>query len=259
MNTASLRIVALLALLALPVTALAWDHDCRYSTDRKASIDTTGAARIEIMARAGDLVVRPASGPVLTAGGRACASSKAYLDQTQLHVRRQGDVVQVQVQVPDEMKGIGLLYASLDLTVSVPAELPVEVTDSSGDVTLESVRVTKVLDSSGDISARALKGDVEIEDSSGDVRVEETAGAVRVSDSSGDVVIRGARGVHIPMDSSGDIVIDRISGDVRIDRDSSGDIRIADVGGSVDVLADGSGQVRVTGVKGAVQLPADSH
>ena len=241
MNTASLRIVALLALLALPVTALAWDHDCRYSTDRKASIDTTGAARIEIMARAGDLVVRPASGPVLTAGGRACASSKAYLDQTQLHVRRQGDVVQVQVQVPDEMKGIGLLYASLDLTVSVPAELPVEVTDSSGDVTLESVRVTKVLDSSGD------------------VRVEETAGAVRVSDSSGDVVIRGARGVHIPMDSSGDIVIDRISGDVRIDRDSSGDIRIADVGGSVDVLADGSGQVRVTGVKGAVQLPADSH
>ena len=255
MNTASLRIVALLALLALPVTAFALDLDCRYAADRKASIDTAGAARIEITARAGDLVVRPASGPVLTAGGRACASSQSYLEQTQLKVRRQGDVVQVHVQVPDEMKGIGLLYASLDLTVSVPGDLPVEVTDSSGDITLDSVRVAKVLDSSGDITARGLKGDVEIEDSSGDVRVEDTAGAVRVSDSSGDVVIRGARGVHIPMDSSGDIVIDGISGDVRIDRDSSGDIRIAEVGGNVEVLADGSGEVRVTGVKGTVRVP----
>ncbi len=139
MNTRPLRIAALLALLVLPITALAWDLDCRYGAERKASIDTAGAARVEIMARAGDLTVRPGSGTTLAAEGRACASSQAFLDQTQLHVRRQGDVVQVHVQVPEEMKGIGLMYASLDLTVSVPGDLPVEVTDSSGDMTLESV------------------------------------------------------------------------------------------------------------------------
>ena len=255
MNTRPLRIVALLALLALPLTALAWDLDCRYGADRKASVDTAGATRVEIMARAGDLTVRPASGPTLVAEGRACASNQDFLDQTQLHVRRQGDVVQVHVQVPDEMKGIGLLYATLDLTVSVPGNLPVEVTDSSGDTTLESVRVVKIQDSSGDISTRGLKGDVEIEDSSGDIRVEDTAGAVRISDSSGDIVIRGATAVHVPLDSSGDIDIERVSGDVRIDRDSSGDIRVAGVGGSLEVLADGSGEVRVTGVKGTVRLP----
>lgn len=255
MNTRPLRIVASLALLALPVTALAWDLDCRYTAERQASVDTTGATRVEIMARAGDLIVRPSNGATLAAEGRACASSQAFLDQTQLHVRRQGDLVQVHVQVPDEMKGIGLMYASLDLTVSVPGDLPVEVTDSSGDMTLERVRVTKVQDSSGDISARGLKGDVEIDDSSGDLRVEDTNGAVSVRDSSGDIVIRGATRVHIPLDSSGDIDVERVSGDVRIDRDSSGDIRIADVGGSVEVLADGSGQVRVTGVKGTVTLP----
>jgi len=255
MNTSSLRIAALLALLALPVTALAWDLECRHAADRRASIDTTGAARIVIMARAGDLVVRPASGPVLTAGGRACASNQGFLEQTQLHVQRQGDVVQVHVQVPDEMTGIGLLYARLDLTVSVPGGLPVEVTDSSGDMTLESVRVTKVLDSSGDITARGLADDVEIEDSSGDIRVEDAAGMVRVTDSSGDVVIRGAGNVHVLLDSSGDVDVDRVSGNVRIDRDSSGDIRITGVGGNVEVLADGSGEVRVTAVKGTVRLP----
>jgi hypothetical protein len=255
MYTRPLRILALLALLALPLTALPSDLDCRYGADRKASVDTAGATRVEIMARAGDLNVRPASGPTLVAEGRACASNQNFLDQTQLHVQRQGDVVQVHVQVPDEMKGIGLLYATLDLIVTVPGNLPVEVTDSSGDMTLESVRVVKIQDSSGDISARGLKGDVEIEDSSGDLRVEDTAGAVRISDSSGDIVIRGATAVHVPLDSSGEIDIERVSGDVRIDRDSSGDIRVAGVGGSVEVLADGSGEVRVTGVKGTVRLP----
>jgi hypothetical protein len=249
------RCLALLALLALPLPALAVDSDCRYGADRRASLDTAGASRVEIMARAGDLIVRPAGTPTLSAGGRACASSQEFLDQTLLHVRRDGEVVRVHVEVPDEMKGIGVFYASLDLTVDVPAGLPVDVTDSSGDMTLEGVRVATVRDSSGDIAARALVGDVAIEDSSGDIRVEESAGAVRVTDSSGDIVIRGAAAVEIALDSSGDIVVERVSRDVRIERDSSGDITVAGVGGNVEVLADGSGQLRVSEVQGTVRLP----
>ena len=249
------RCLALLALLVLPLPALAGDSDCRYGADRRASLDTAGASRVEIMARAGDLRVQPARTSTLSAGGRACASSQEFLDQTLLHVRRDGEVVRVHVQVPEEMKGIGVFYARLDLTVDVPAGLPVDVTDSSGDMTLEGVRVATVRDSSGDIEARGLVGDVAIEDSSGDIRIEDAAGVVRVTDSSGDVVIRGAGGVHVTLDSSGDIDVDRVSGNVRIDRDSSGDIRIAGVGGNVEVLADGSGEVRVTAVKGTVRLP----
>jgi hypothetical protein len=213
------RCVALLALLLLPLVAFAWSAGCDYGADRRASIDTAGASRVEITARAGDLRVQPASTATLVASGRACASRQAFLDQTLLHVTRDGEVVRVQVQVPEEMKGIGLLYATLDLTVDVPAGLPVDVTDSSGDMTLEGVRIATVRDSSGDI------------------------------------VIRGAAGVHIPLDSSGDIVVERVSRDVRIDRDSSGDITVSGVGGNVAVLADGSGEVRVSAVKGTVQLP----
>lgn len=249
------RSLALLALLVMPLPSLAWGTDCRYAADRRGSIDTAGASRVEIMARAGELSVRPARTTTLSAGGRACASSQAFLDQTLLHVRRDGDVVRVHVQVPEEMKGIGVFYATLDLTVDVPAGLPVDVTDSSGDITLEGVQVATLRDSSGDIVARGLVGDVVIEDSSGDIRIEDSAGAVRVTDSSGDIVIRGAAAVEIPIDSSGDIVVERVSRDVRIERDSSGDITIAGVGGNVEVLADGSGQLRVSGVKGTVRRP----
>lgn len=249
------RCLALLALLVLPLPALAWGSDCRYGADRRGSIDTTGASRVEIMARAGDLRVQPAGTTTLSAGGRACASSQEFLDQTLLHVRRDGNVVRVHVQVPEEMKGIGIFYATLDLTVDVPAGLPVDVTDSSGDVTLEGIRVAMMRDSSGDIVARRLVGDVVIEDSSGDIRIEDSAGAIRVTDSSGDIVIRGAAAVEIPVDSSGDIVVERVSRDVRIERDSSGDITISGVGGNVEVLADGSGQLRVSEVKGTVRRP----
>jgi hypothetical protein len=205
-------------LLALPFTALAWDG-CKFSAERKGGIDTTGAERVEILARAGDLTVRPAPGSALGAAGRACASRQEFLDQTQLHVRRAGNVIQVHVQTPEDMSGIGILYAYLDLQVVVPDGLPVEITDSSGDMSLDGV------------------------------------GIVRITDSSGDVVIRGAKSVHVPRDSSGDLVIERVSGDVRIDQDSSGDVFVTNVGGNLEFLADGSGQVRVTDVRGTTRLP----
>lgn len=247
-------LVAAIGLLILPLTALA-RGDCAHSAERKGGIDTAGAERVEILARAGDLTVRPASGTALGAAGRACASRQELLDQTQLHVRRAGNVIQVHVETPERMSGIGILYAYLDLHVVVPQGLPVEITDSSGDMSLEDVSVARVTDSSGDITARRLRADVEIDDSSGDIRVEDAAGAVRVSDSSGDVVVRGAQSVRVPQDSSGDMIIERIAGDVTIDQDSSGDVIVTDVGGNFEFLADGSGLVRVTDVKGTTRLP----
>jgi hypothetical protein len=222
-------------LLASPGTAAAWGSDCKFTADRAASLDTRGVERVEIFARAGELTLKPATSTMLSASGRACASNEKYLEQTQVKLRREGNVLQVQVQVPEDMQGIGIFYASLDLNVALPATLPVEITDSSGDMTLEGVRVTRVLDSSGDILARGLAGDVEIEDSSGDISVLDQAGALRISDSSGDIVVRGAREVLIPRDSSGDIRIEQISGSVRIEQDSSGQVRVSSVQGAVKI------------------------
>ena len=246
---------AALGLCLFTAPAWAWGTYCKYGADREAHLDTAGAERIEVVARAGDLELRPGTGSTVLAKGRACASSEAYLAQTQVRATREGNTVRVIVQVPDEMKGFGLFYASLDLTVDVPAGLPVEVVDTSGDITAQGVRITKITDSSGDIVVRGVPGDIEINDSSGDIRIDDAAGAVTIADSSGDVVIHGARDVLIRTDSSGDLNITRVTGDVRVENDTSGDIVIADVGRNVDVIADTSGDVRVSGVKGTVHVP----
>jgi hypothetical protein len=258
MRTDSFRplrlLVSGLALLTLAAPAGAWDM-CEHRAERRASLDTAGVARVVINARAGDLEVKPAGGTTLVAAGPACASSEKFLEQTDLAVRREGDTLRVDVLVPDQMVGIGVFYATLDLTVDVPASLPIEITDSSGDVLVADVRVVKLTDSSGDVVLRKPRADLEIWDSSGDLRIEDAAGQVQVRDSSGDIVIVGAKEVVIPSDSSGDISIQRVTGSVRIDQDSSGDIRVADVGRDFQLLSDSSGEVKVSGVKGEVHLP----
>jgi len=245
--------LALLGLLALPMAAFA--DDCRYTVRHRATLDAAGATKVEILARAGSLTVKPESGGALIAEGKACASSQSLLDEVQLRTRRDGDVLQVVAQLPSETQGFGLFYASLDLVISVPGDLPVDITDTSGDMKVDRVRLERIRDSSGEIVVRNARGDFQVEDSSGDLRVEDAQGNLTISDSSGDIVVHGAAGVHVIVDSSGDIDVQQISGDVRIDRDSSGDIRIAGVGGNVEVLVDGSGTVRVSDTKGTVRVP----
>jgi hypothetical protein len=243
-----------LGMLVVATPVAAWDT-CKHRADRRASLDTTGIARVEINARAGDLEVRPATGSTLLAQGEACASGEKFLEQTNIAVRREGSTLRIDVLVPDRMVGFGVFYATLDLNVSVPASLPVDITDSSGDLVASDVRVVKVTDSSGDIVLRRPRSDVEVWDSSGDTRIEDAAGRVQVRDSSGDIVIVGAQDVVIPSDSSGDISIQRVAGSVSIEQDSSGDIRVADVGRDFTLLGDSSGEVKVSGVKGETRLP----
>ncbi len=254
MRTSNSARLALLVLSMVAAPALAGE-DCKFAAERSAALDTTGAKSIEIVARAGELELRPSSTKTIAAEGRACASSEEYLAQVNVRAQRKGDVVRVYVEVPEQMSGLGVFYAWLDLTVDLPTGLPVTVTDSSGDMSIDAVQVVRITDSSGDIVARKLPADVEIGDSSGEIRVENAAGRVTITDSSGDIVVRGAREVLIPTDSSGSIRIEQVSGNVRIENDSSGDVSIADVGGSFELLADSSGDVDVSEVKGAVSLP----
>src|SRR5262245_33424420 len=246
--------VGLLSAALLTTPALAWDN-CRFTAERETTVDTSGAARIEIAARAGDLALQPSKTRVLAANGRACASSEEILSQINVRTRRDGDTIRVYVEIPDPLEGPGDQYAWLDLGVAVPASIPVTLTDSSGDMTVDGVQVERLTDSSGDITIRHVPTDIEIGDSSGDIRVEDAAGRVQVTDSSGDIVIRGAREVVIPSDSSGSIRITHVTGNVRIDNDSSGDVSVADIGGAFELVADSSGDVTVSDVKGQVTLP----
>lgn len=260
--------------LAFATTAHA-DDWCLHGADRSATVDAAGAARIVIVAGAGELKVSGNSAQTqVQATGKACAPNDELLGQIQIETRREGDTIQVKTLIPDH-HGLSVgRNTSLDLTLAIPDGLAVELEDSSGDLELRNVKSAvvsdgsgdadiedihgdlKVSDSSGDLEIEHVSGNVSVTDSSGDMEIEDVAGDVEIPvDSSGDIRIERARSVHIHNDSSGEIVVRHLTGDLTIDQDSSGDITAADIGGNFTVRADGSGSIRHERVRGAVQIP----
>jgi hypothetical protein len=245
----------------LPATSLAWGDDCKLTAQRSGSADASGAEKIVIRAGAGDLKVRGQASSTVDARGTACSNKQALLDATQISVRREGRVVYVETTLPQNEDGVSWgknEYAVLDIEISLPANLPVEAIDSSGDSSFTGLQSLDVQDSSGDLEISRIAGALVVGDSSGDVEIE-GAGSLRLRDSSGDVEVDDIRGnVEVLVDSSGDLRIRKVDGNVDIDQDSSGSIRVEDVKGSVIVDSDSSGDIYAGRVGGDFTVGSDS-
>jgi hypothetical protein len=236
------------------------DWGCRFKADRAGGVDAVGVTKVVIRAGAGDLEVRGvANAKRVEARGYACASSEQLLTAVQISVRREGDVIYVETDLPQYDAARHSMddndSAYLDLGIAVPNNLPVDGIDSSGDAKLLNLAALEFQDSSGDLRVTDIAGAVELQDSSGDLTVED-AGSVVVGDSSGNVRIRRVRGdATVTVDSSGDIRITDVDGSVVVAADSSGDIEVENVGGDFRVESDGSGAIVERNVRGKVMLP----
>lgn len=246
-----------LVMFAVP-QAHAWDVGCRYTKDVTAGIDAQGATQIIVRAGAGDLDVRGVAGANrVEARGGACASDATVLEGIRIDVRRDGSVIHVETVIPKKNGVMVNDYgnAILNLGLALPDNLPLIVTDSSGDATIANVAALEVQDSSGDLTIRNIAGAVAATDSSGDLLIE-SVGSVRLDDSSGDVRIRQVAGdAEVTADSSGNIEFDEVRGNATVTADSSGDIEARNIGGDFRVGADTSGTITHTRVQGNVQLP----
>jgi len=252
-----------LLLIALgPATAFAaWGDGCKFRADRAGGEDAKGVEKVVIRTGAGDMKVLGRSNAVrIEARGVACASKQELLDASKINVRREGNVVYVETDLPQNQEGwsLGNDQAYIDIGIALPSSIPVEAVDSSGDADFEDLKSLTLQDSSGDLDIQRIAGLAEINDSSGDVDVD-SAGSLRVSDSSGDLELENVRGdVEIVLDSSGDMRIGKVNGSVRVRQDSSGSIRIEDVDGNVDVDSDSSGDIYAGHVKGYFTVSQDS-
>ncbi len=253
-KAAAAGVIMAAAMLAAPAGA----QDCAQRDAREATLDAAGATRVEIVARAGTLDIAGLPGAKrLKASGTACASDAKRLAEVRLKATRSGATLRVEVQIPEDGAWAALSGSSkLDLSVEVPAELPLDVRDSSGALTIRHVGALTLEDSSGEATIEGVTGALSVLDSSGELRISKVRGDVRVTDSSGEVVVRGVDGdVEITADSSGGIEIEHVTGSVRVRADSSGGIDVRDVGGDFTVDSDSGGGIRHRDVKGRVSLP----
>ena len=251
-------IAMLIALVS--ADALAWR--CEYERTLDESLDVRRSDVLDVAAAAGDLDITGVSrSNEVSIRGRICVSDEDWLDKVRVGIR-EGDVAKIYVESPDSDNGWSLWgnrYAYVDLVLEMPADLALQLRDSSGDIEIESVDDVEVTDSSGDLEIRDARGNVEIKDSSGDITVRDLGGDLTIiSDSSGNIRGNDIEGsVLVLADSSGHIGFSEVGRDVVVEKDSSGDITVASVGGDFSVLRDGSGQIHSRDVKGEVNIPED--
>jgi len=130
----------------------------------------------------------------------------------------------------------------IDLIVSVPAHLQLDIEDGSGSIEISDINGDVwIEDKSGSIELSKLGGALKIEDGSGSLTITNVLGDVKIDDGSGTISVRTTGGnVHID-DGSGSISIEDIAGVVRVS-DGSGGISV-DGAADFKLLNDGSGSV----------------
>lgn len=225
-------------LAASPVLA----DDCAHRAEREATLDAGGARSVRIDAAAGELRIEGRTGQTTVAArGTACASSEQVLGQIRLNATRQGDVIVVKVQIPEGSSWGWSEQARLDLTVTVPRIMPLEVEDGSGSAEIAHVGKLNVRDGAGELSVSDVTGDLGIVDGSGSIEVTGVTGNVRLSDGSGSITVKD------------------VGGSVTVDEDGSGGIDVAGVKGDFTVSRDGSGGIEHRNVAGQVRIPSDTR
>lgn len=208
---------------------------CAATATRLEVADAAGLAEVRVLAGAGSLELtgEPMRDDVRVEAV-ACASRERDLDRLQVAMTRTG--ASLLIEAPTERVDRG----RMDLVITIPAELPVGVTDDSGSLEIRGVAA------------------VGLDDGSGGVEISDIAGDVRARDGSGGLDIRRVGGsVVIELDGSGGIDVREVDGDVVIEQDGSGGIDVADVRGDLTVGDSGSGNVDWRRVGGRVQAVRD--
>ena len=235
----ALSLPLLLALAAAPAAAQG-EHTAR----RDTTVDARGARRLVVEAHAGSLRITGVAGLTeVRVRGTARASDRALLDEIRVVARREGDVVRVRADIPEERDGRwrswrGDYYRGLDLVLEVPARIAADVDDGSGEVEIRGVGALDLRDGSGSLTVEDVDS-ARIEDGSGEIRVRGVRGDVRVRDGSGSIDADDVRGaVIVESDGSGGVSARRVGGDLVVEQGRASRIDYADVRGRVRIPED---------------------
>jgi hypothetical protein len=248
------------ALLLAPLGVFA-ATPCKYEAPRNLQLDLTGVRAVQIDVHSYDLHLSGggnAASAALT--GRACASDSSALADLQVTQKRQGDQLLIDIGGDTHFSFhlFGDSYANLDVTLQLPAALPVTLNVGSGDADVNAVQQISGSVGSGELHVRQLSGKLQTSVGSGDVDVTDIGSLDLGSVGSGDFKASGVKGdVRIGSIGSGDVTLLSVTGSVHADTLGSGDLTATNVGGDFSLGAKGSGDVNHSGVKGKVSVPHD--
>ncbi len=231
------KIVVLTVLLAAGLGSLT-----AFETTKTLDLSTQGVKRFEIEAGAGSLTVTGRDGltaievkaEIVARHVRDEDMDGFLKDRIELILEKRGDAAVLVSRIRERLRLFSLDDdAVINLTVSVPKDMPLEIDDGSGSVVVEDLAAVRIDDGSGSIRVDRIAGEVKIDDGSGGIEIDDVKGNVSVDDGSGEILIRRVGGTVTIDDGSGSIDIKDVDKDVRLVRTGSGGVDVSNVKGQV--------------------------
>ena len=228
--TTLMRYPLLAAALVLALPAMAGEG-CEHSRSETPTLDLTGVSRVLVDIGA-DRLTATTGTPSLAV--RHCASTESRLAASTFTIERRGTDL---VLAPSSAWilfnwSANQSYLRREITLALPADLPIVLDVGSGDAQLSGFSNISVDLGSGDVGLREV-------------------GVVNADVGSGDLKLDGATQVSVDV-GSGDAVLKRVQGEVSAEV-GSGDVKMEDVG-PLSRLTAGSGSIEAVGVRGDAQV-----
>ena len=241
---------------------------CEHSRSEAPVLDLTGVTRVVVEIGADELTVTPGA-PALSI--RHCASTAERADESRVSVERRGETLHIASR-DSSITIYGLfgtnVYTWREISLALPADLPISLDVGSGDVALTGLSAVDVDLGSGDVALRQVgrvkadigSGDLVVDSAtavtvdvgSGDAVLKRVQGEVRASVGSGDVEMTDVGPLASLSAGSGSISAERVRGDALVRLVGSGDVSLRGVRGQVRIDSVGSGDVDVQDVDGDV-------
>jgi len=250
----TMRFLTPIALTLLGATSLGAQD---YTAPRSANVPASRAQRIEVIARAGSLRIDGRNGARdVSVRGTARASSRSALEEIKLIAEERGGTIYIEADIPENRDWRDDDHQSLDLTIEVPSDLPINVQDGSGDLEIRNVGELELSDGSGEAVIEHVGGNLRMRDGSGSVHIADVRGDVSVTDGSGLLDIRDVEGgVEIGSKGSGELRVASVAKSVHVRSKGSGSVDVSHVGGDFVVERKASGDIQYSDVKGRVDVP----
>jgi hypothetical protein len=253
-----MRAILASLLLLVPLAGHTADR-CAFEAPRNMSLDLAGVRAVQIEVNSYDLhVTGRTDARKLDVTGRACASDRELLEHLVVTQRREGDQLILGLGDDRGFRLFGGGETDLEVTVQMPAGLPLSVDVGSGDAEVGGMHALDSHVGSGDLHVRNVSGRFATSVGSGDIEANDVGSLEVGSVGSGDLTVSGVNGdARVGSIGSGDVHLRNVRGSVRADTLGSGDLDVDGVGGDLSLGAKGSGDVSHDGVKGKVDVPRD--
>lgn len=233
-----MRSTLILAVLTIGVSTAA---RADYEEVRELSLETRGIDTLSIEAGSGSLDIVGVSGAdrievvaTIRVPGRDKDDAREIMESDMtLTLEKASDTAELESWFDSDWHWGD--SPSIQLQVSMPEGMHLDIDDGSGSMEIENVRGDiKLEDGSGSLKMTDVGGTIDVEDGSGSITINGVGGDIAIDDGSGSIRVRGVRGSVTVDDGSGSIDVSDVEGDLIIVDDGSGGLDFSNIGGRVE-------------------------